>query len=169
MLTISNPATFDWSSLTLADCAEGNAVDTYFTLRLFETLQPLCEEEGVWDLSDKLLGPLTPEIAEMEFLGLDVSEDAMGDVGIKLRDLNIDIEDNLYRFPEVSNTRSLFSPEDIGKILFLDEDGFALYPPKFTENIKEKTGDYPPSTDKECLEDLMIMIEEELSLRGKNG
>ena len=36
MLTITNPKNFDWASMSLADCCEGNAADSYFTLKLFD-------------------------------------------------------------------------------------------------------------------------------------
>ena len=36
MLTVENPNNFNYSALTLLDCAEGNYQDAYYTLLLFE-------------------------------------------------------------------------------------------------------------------------------------
>ena len=36
MLTVTNSASFDWAGQSLHDCAKGNAMDSYFTLKLLK-------------------------------------------------------------------------------------------------------------------------------------
>ena len=44
MLTIDNPSKFDWANMDLGECMEGNAMDTYFTLKLFDLIVDRLED-----------------------------------------------------------------------------------------------------------------------------
>ena len=85
MLTIDNPKTFNWSEMPLADCAEGNAMDSYFTLKLFKVLEAALDDLKAHALYEKLISPITTVFAEMERRGLDVSRDSLDKVGRDLR------------------------------------------------------------------------------------
>ena len=39
MLTVKDPKKQNWAEMSLADLAEGNAQDAFFTLRIFELLE----------------------------------------------------------------------------------------------------------------------------------
>ena len=159
MLTVRNGNQFDWSSLGLEECAKGNALDASFTLRIYEVLLEKLKENGTYNTFDKLLSPLFPVFAEIEYAGLDVNPDELGDVGRTLTDLLMDIEDSLYMTDKVVKTTNLKSTADLIKILF-SEEGFGFYPPKLTDKGK-------PSTDKQSLDTLLGQIDTELEKRGK--
>lgn len=159
MLTVRNANNFDWSSLGLEECARGNALDASFTLRIYELLLEKLEENGTYNTFDKLLSPLFPVFAEIEFAGLDVNPNELDNVGRTLMNLLVDIEDGLYMTDKVAKTANLTSTADIIQVLYTEE-GFGFYPPKITEKGK-------PSTDKQTLDTLLDQIDMELEKRGK--
>lgn len=68
-------------------------------------------------------------------------------------------KDSIIRsMPEVGKYK-LGSSKDMIQIMFTDENGFTLYPPKFTKKSEA------PSTDSECFDILLAQIEEELGSR----
>jgi DNA polymerase-1 len=159
MLTVRNANNFDWSSLGLEECARGNALDASFTLRVYELLLEKLEENGTYNTFDKLLSPLFPVFAEIEFAGLDVNPNELDNVGRTLMNLLVDIEDGLYMTDKVAKTANLTSTADLIQVLYTEE-GFGFYPPKITEKGK-------PSTDKQTLDTLLDQIDMELEKRGK--
>ena len=159
MLTVNNPNQFDWANISLADCAKGNAMDAYFTLKLYDLIREKLESEGVLDLIENIIEPALTVFTEMEFDGLEVDMDALASVG---RDLNlslVDTEDNMYDFPEVSTKRNLSSNNDLIEILYTDTEGFGLYPP-------DKTPKGKPSVSAPTLKLLLEFVNEELERRG---
>ena len=110
----------------------------------------------------KVPNPLrnTGSFSEMEFLGLDVSDKNLKGVGGKLQKNNISLHDGLYKHKQVNKTDNVTSNEDQISILFTRLGGFELYPPVYTDKNK-------PSVSKECLDILLLQIEEELNSRKK--
>lgn len=47
MLTVSNPNNFKWDELSLSECARGNAMDAYFTLKLFHVFMEILDSTGL--------------------------------------------------------------------------------------------------------------------------
>jgi DNA polymerase I-like protein with 3'-5' exonuclease and polymerase domains len=158
MLTIDNPKTFDWASISLPDCIEGNCWDSYFTLKLFNKFEEILRGDDRWNLYKDLLCPVSDEFLEMEFDGNCVDLDAVTRIGRAIRNNNIRKEDSMYESDKVNTKYSLTSNDDIGKILFLDDKGFGLFPPQFTDNEA-------PKVAKDALEQLLEQIEFELLTR----
>jgi len=69
-------------------------------------------------------------------------------------------EDDLLRAPQAKRGANLASTVDLREILYTDEKGFLLYPPK-------RTGKGEPSTDKATLDELLDFITDELNDRAK--
>lgn len=159
MLTVTNPKTFDWSSMPLLDCAKGNALDSYFTLKLFHCLLEIMEEEGSDKLYEHLMSPITPVFVDMEYAGINISREALQKVGKELRDTNINGEDSLYDHENLGITDNLASGKDMVGIFYTREDGFGLYPP-------DKTSKGNPSVSAPTLKILLGQIEEELAKRN---
>jgi len=159
MLTIKNPKTFDWANMALSDCCEGNAADSYFTLKLFNLIEEKLEELGMGPLLSKLIMPSLSTFSEMEHAGMHVCEAKLESVGRSLRVANIDEEDNLYGFGEVATTDNLSSNNDLIEILYTRENSFGLYPP-------DRTAKGTPSVSAPTLKLLLEHIEEELKRRG---
>ena len=67
MLTIDNPSKFDWANMDLSDCCEGNAMDTYFTLKLFDLIMEKFEGDPVMTLIENVVMPSLETFAEMEY------------------------------------------------------------------------------------------------------
>ena len=159
MLTIHNPKTFDWANMPLVDCCEGNAMDVYFTLKLYNKVSFMLEGLGMKDISEKVLMPSLEVFAKMEREGLLVSEDRLTTVGKTLSDRNIDNEDSLYAFDSVKKTDNLSSNNDLIEILYTREGGMEMYPP-------DKTSKGKPSVSAPTLKLLLELVEGELKKRG---
>jgi DNA polymerase I-like protein with 3'-5' exonuclease and polymerase domains len=159
MLTVKNPKTFDWANMDLSDCCEGNAADTYFTLKLYNLIQDKLENLGMNKIINSLIMPSLDTFSQMEYEGMQVSEEKLKTVGRQLRASNIDEEDRLYMHDEVKVTDNLSSNNDLIEILYTREGGFELYPP-------DRTPKGTPSVSAPTLKLLLDQIEEELSNRG---
>ena len=159
MLTVKEGRKFDWAALTMEECATGNALDASYTLRIYDELKGKLEANGTLPVLDKLLSPLFPVFADIEYRGLDVSLDELGVVGRTLNQLLMDIEDGLYVSDKVVKTANLMSTKDLIDILYSGE-GFGFYPPVRTDKGN-------PSTNKQSLDILLTQIDEELEKRGK--
>jgi len=159
MLTIDNPRTFDWANMPIVECAEGNAADAHFTLKLFYIFEEKLEELGVTKLYETLVSSVTEVFADIEFAGLDVSQEVLPDVGRELRIRNINAEDDLYNCYRVEKVDNLSSNKDLIDILYLRDTGFGLYPP-------DKTAKNSPSVSAPTLKILLEHIEEELRKRS---
>ena len=59
MLTVRNANQFDWSSLSLEECATGNALDASYTLRIYNILVHKLRENGslLYDIEDGMYSP----------------------------------------------------------------------------------------------------------------
>jgi DNA polymerase-1 len=159
MLTIKNPKTFDWANMALSDCVEGNAADAYFTLKLFNLIEEKIKELGMEKIISQLIMPSLFTFAEMEYRGLDVSENQLNVVGKQLSDANMQEEDSLYAYKEVRKTDNLSSNNDLIEVLYTREGSFEMYPP-------DRTGKGTPSVSAPTLKLLLSQIEQELKNRG---
>ena len=159
MLTIDNPSKFDWANMDLSDCCEGNAMDTYFTLKLFDIIMDKLGDQPVMNLIENVVMPSLETFAEMEYNGLDVDPDALESVGKQLRSTNMDEEDFLYTCKSVTKSDNLSSNNDLIEILYTREDGMGLYPP-------DKTAKGKPSVSAPTLKLLLEHIDLELESRG---
>jgi DNA polymerase I-like protein with 3'-5' exonuclease and polymerase domains len=159
MLTIDNPSRFDWANMDLSDCCEGNAMDTYFTLKLFDLIMKRLEGQPVMKLIENVVMPSLETFAEMEYNGLDVDLSTLESVGKQLRSTNMDEEDFLYTCKSVTKTDNLSSNNDLIEILYTREEGMELYPP-------DKTAKGKPSVSAPTLKLLLEHIDVELERRG---
>ena len=159
MLTIKNPKTFDWANMDLSDCCEGNAADSYFTLKLFNLIEEKIKDLGMENIISKLIMPSLSTFSEMEYEGMQVSESKLDEVGRHLRVSNIEEEDNLYTFKQVTTSDNLSSNNDLIEILYTREGAFEMYPP-------DRTAKGAPSVSAPTLKLLLEHIEEELKRRG---
>jgi len=161
MLTVDNPKTFDWAGISLVDCAEGNAADAYFTLKLFSIFEEKLEELGLVDLYESLISPITEVFAEMEYAGLPVSREKLKEVGRELMLKNVEAEDSLYTSSRMESTDNISSNNDLIEILYTRESGFCLYPP-------DKTAKSNPSVSAPTLKILLEHIDAELVSRERS-
>lgn len=158
MLTIENPKTFDWENMSLHDCCEGNAMDAYYTLKLYDLMCEKTEGKSMHNLMEKLIMPSLEEFAVIEYNGLDVDPSVLGSVGRSLNSKNMDEEDLLYTCKGITKDDNLASNNTLIEILYTREGGMELYPP-------DKTGSGKPSVSAPTLKLLLEHIEEELETR----
>ena len=148
----------DWANTPLPELVKGNAMDTFYTLRIFRELEGELDKLDANKINDLVYAPLTNIFAKVEREGMEVDLGELENVKKNLDKTIIDIEDKLYAIPEVRPSDNLSSTLDLRKVLY-SEEGFGFYAPKFT-------GKELPSTDKETLEELLSQIEEELDSRA---
>jgi len=70
--------------MPLSDCCEGNALDSYFTLKLFDLIYEKLGEGSMLKLIEQVVMPSLEVFAEMEYEGLDVDTDVLQKVGKEL-------------------------------------------------------------------------------------
>lgn len=160
MLTVKDGKKHDWANMSLFDLAQGNSEDIYFTYKIHDILIKEVEKIKLAKLYEKLISPLTTVFARIEREGLDVDQEMLPVIGNALTKKINKSNEALRAIPEVKQY-NLASSAQKCKILYTDEDGFALYPPKRSK----ETGN--PSTDSKCLDELVFMIEEELESRKR--
>lgn len=161
MLGVSNPKTFDWASIPLEECLRGNAMDAFFTLRLFDKFSEEIDKMKSTNLVDNVISPALGIFSKIEYDGMDVDMGELESVGRTLYVKSVDMEDSLYEIKEVHKKINMRSNKDLVGLFYTDETGFTLYPPDNTT-----TG--APSVSAPTLELLLTMINTEL-LRRKNG
>lgn len=157
----------DWQNMPLSVMARGNALDAYFTLKVFKKLSRKLDDLKMTNTYYKLIAPAVNLFVSMEVDGMMISRDKVGDLGKSLASDIMDKEDKLYSYNEISDkTMQITSTDDLIKILYsvdkklnLVDLGFGLYPPISSE----KTG--APSTSAEALDILLEQLEEEINRR----
>ena len=159
MLTIDNPSKFDWANMSLSDCCEGNAMDSYFTLKLFDLVEEKLQELEVLPFVEKVLSDSLETFADMEYEGLLVSKDRHAVLRKELNELTLNQEDSLYFFDQINKLDNLSSNHDLIDIFYLREGGFEFYPP-------DKTAKGSPSVSAPTLKLLLEQINEELERRS---
>lgn len=164
---------FDWKNIPLGACLEGNALDAYYTAKIYGRLLEEVRAQKLEKLYEKLISPLSSIFAEMEYNGMLIDENELDKLGKELEEL-INYQKELLlksdRIPEGMN----LSGHDLLKILFsLEKDnegkweqitpniGFGLYPLERT-----KTGQ--PATSEEVMDKISDMVTEEFIKRGLN-
>lgn len=158
MLTVKDPKKQNWAEMSLADLAEGNAQDAFFTLRIFELLETQIKDLNLHHLYGSLIAPMTPIFAEIEYNGLNVDSQTLDVLNTQLDNKIKDKESEIRALPEVSTEDNLNSTQDLVDILFTREGSFQLYPPVNTAKGK-------PSVNSECIDILLEQIDEELESR----
>lgn len=158
MLTVANPKNFDWASIPLSDCCEGNAADAYFTLKLFNLVSNKLQDNGCFGFVEQVLPDALTLFAEMEYEGLGVSESKLDELHKEVYSLIVNQEDALYFYDEVLITDNLASNNDLSEIFYTREGGFEFYPP-------DKTSSGKPSVSAPTLKILLEQINFELSNR----
>jgi DNA polymerase I-like protein with 3'-5' exonuclease and polymerase domains len=158
MLTVKDPKKQNWAEMSLADLAEGNAQDAFFTLRIFELLETQIKDLNLHHLYGSLIAPMTPIFAEIEYNGLNVDSQTLDVLNTQLDSKIKDKEAEIRALPEVSTEDNLNSTQDLVDILFTREGSFQLYPPVNTAKGK-------PSVNSECIDILLEQIDEELESR----
>lgn len=139
--------------------AHGNCFDSYNTLKLFEVFKDKLIKLDLYHYYSNLISPLIPVLAEIELQGMMVDEQRLDHAMPLVEESVKKAKEKLYTYPQVKPEDNLASIADLVNILFIREDGFGLYPPFRTK----KKGD--PQVDKNTLETLESLIEEELEKR----
>jgi len=145
--------------MPLSDCCEGNALDSYFTLKLFNLIIEKMQGNSVVKLLEKVIVPSLEIFAEMEYLGLPVDSSVLDKVGRELNNKNIEEEDFLYDCKGVTKSDNIASNNDLIEIIYTREDALELYPP-------DKTKKGSPSVSAPTLKIILEQINEELKKRG---
>ncbi len=166
MLTIRRPEKFDWANIPLKECIEGNAMDSHFTLLLFNKFYDILEQEDRLSLVQEVLSPSIEHLAYVEYNGLDVDLDSLNKLDVELTEEMNSIEEsidslNLYLESTdgaISNI-NIKSSKDLADVLYFQEGMFELFPVKFSSKTTA------PSTDRESLELTLEAVEKKLLLR----
>jgi len=134
-------------------------MDSYFTLKLFDLVHEKLDEVGVLPFVESIFSDALPTFAEMEYGGLEVSEEKLGQLEKELNELTLNQEDSLYYFDQIQKTDNLSSNNDLIDIFYLREGGFEFYPP-------DKTAKGSPSVSAPTLKILLEQINEEIVRRS---
>lgn len=181
MLTVTD-SKFDWRNIPLKDCLDGNAMDTYFTAKVYCKLLSEVQDKGLEHLYDKVIAPLTTIFRDIELEGVLIDTDRLDELEVELKVKVEEIEEVLIDFPQIRGEPNLGSALDLSRILFSlekrktengtsdwfqiedddEEEGFGLFPFLYT-----KKG--APSTNEEAISALHGLVVEEHVKRGLSG
>lgn len=131
MLTISNPNTFDWANISLADCIAGNAFDARNTLIIYNIVLDLLKKANLEHLYETILSPAASMFAEVEYEGIDIDTEERKLLDTKLRLDLLNLEDQIVELAGKSDF-NINSDKQMAGLLYEDDDGFGLVPIKFT-------------------------------------
>lgn len=161
MLTVTDPSKIDWENMPLHEVAKGNAMDTYFTLKLFDLINEKIEKEesNLPILIDEVLSPGLSVFAKAEFRGIDIDPRELEETGKSLKSHIVDLEDSLHESLGLLPTDNVYSTKCLVEIFYTREGALELYPPA-------RTGKGAPSTDADTIKLLLELIDEELERRG---
>jgi DNA polymerase I-like protein with 3'-5' exonuclease and polymerase domains len=175
VLTVDKSTKFDWRNIPFMECVEGNAMDTYFTAKVYGHLLDKLKEKKLDKLYEKLIAPLTLAFRDMEFAGLMIDESKVDELKVELLDKIEKAEMVLKATDRIPDDINLGSNQQLCKVLFSmehnketnewdidDSIGFGLYPFEWTKGNQ-------PSTNEETLTKVKRMVEEEYVRRGLNG
>ncbi len=123
--------------------AEYAAEDADLTWQLYQILEKQLQEEGLYELYQKMEAPLIYALAEMEYNGITLDADFLKQYGEELKSKLQQIEEKIFQLAGTSF--NINSPRQIGEILFEQ----LKIPYRWS---KTKTGQY--STNEEKLSEL---------------
>jgi DNA polymerase I-like protein with 3'-5' exonuclease and polymerase domains len=158
----------DWANMPLSTMARGNALDAYFTLKIFKKLSKKIDDLKMDNLYAKLIAPSINLFVSMEVDGMGISRSKVDELGTQLMDDIHEKEDSLYSYKEIPDkSMQITSTDDLIKILFsvdkklnLVNMGFGLFPPISSDKTNA------PSTSAEALDILLEQLEEEINRRN---
>lgn len=155
MLTVENPNNFNYSALTLLDCAEGNYQDAYYTLLLFEKYKLELEKLNLWKLYDSCFAKLNEVFARIEFDGMLVDEKELDKSETDLIN-KLDGPNKILH--EIAGEINIKSNNDLKDLFFLEKGKFELYPPFRTDKgnpaLDSKSLDFIDTAIKERIDEL---------------
>lgn len=173
MLTKDNATKVDWTKIPILECMEGNALDAYYTVKIYNKLIEDVKTKRLEKLYDKLISPLTPILAEMEYEGLLIDTNKLADLKQQILTKLDQLKASFNTIDFIPSGVNFDSSHDLIKILYsLERDdkkewqvsesyGFGLYP-------FSKTDKGQPQTNDETLVQLKDIVEKEYSRRGLN-
>lgn len=175
MLTVEHANTFDWKNIPLKDCLDGNALDTYFTAKVYHRLLEDVQKKDLEYLYEKLISPLTSVFLDIEMRGILIDQDRLDEIDKELEGKIEEVEEELLSSPYIKEGTNLGSTNDLCKVLYsldkvkndkgvfdwliLEDEGFGLFPFKYTAKGA-------PSTNEEAIVAMAEMVEEEYVRRG---
>jgi DNA polymerase I-like protein with 3'-5' exonuclease and polymerase domains len=157
----------DWANMPLATMARGNALDAYFTMKIFHKLHAKLENLKMSGTYANLIAPAINLFVNMEVDGMLISKDKVNELGKQLKTDIEEQEEKLYSYPQIPDkTMQITSTDDLVQILYsVDKKlnivnmGFGLFPPISSDKTNA------PSTSAEALDILLEQLEEELVRR----
>jgi DNA polymerase-1 len=159
MLTVKDGKKQDWASMPLSEMAHGNAMDSYYTLKLFHKLYDELDRIELVDHYNNLLSPLIPVLADIENRGMLIKTETLDNLDSRVNEKVVSAKQKVREFPFVKEEYNIASTKDLIKMFYHDAEGLGLYPPT-------KTDKGSPSVDKNAMETLENLIEEELEKRS---
>lgn len=132
------------ADLPPAEVSDYACEDADVTLQLKHVFEPLLKEVGLLDLLNEVENPLVPVLAAIEYEGVKIDSEAMGEYSAELQGYITELEGQIYQ--EAGEEFNIGSPKQLGEILF---DKMDLGGKKIK---KTKTGQY--ATGEEILSQL---------------
>lgn len=102
--------------MIIDEVVEYAAEDADITLRLKKKLEPEIKKDNLQRLFMEIETPLIPVLAAMEFEGIKINMESLGDLSIQLETESREIEQRVYEL--AGEKFNLSSPKQLGEILF---------------------------------------------------
>jgi hypothetical protein len=173
MLTVPNGKKFDWVNIPLDECLRGNAIDSYYTARIYGKLIQEIRAKGLEKLYEKIIAPVSTIFRDMEYEGILIDENQLKILKDQITSKLNDITNRMLSVEGVPEGSALTGNNLITILYSLKKDkekkqwvidessGFQLYPFAMTDKGQ-------PQTDEEALVKLKEMVDREFLRRGLN-
>tara|TARA_R110000782_G_scaffold184388_2_gene274709 strand:+ start:79026 stop:79559 length:534 start_codon:yes stop_codon:yes gene_type:complete len=174
MLTVENNTKFDWANIEMMPCLRGNAMDTYYTVKVYAKLIEEIQEKSLENLYLNLISPLSVVFRDIEFEGMLIDTDKLVEIKAELEEKIREVKVFLMDSPRIPKDANLASNQQLCQILFSlvknnekdwevnDEFGFGLYPFAYTSKGQ-------PATNDESLMKMKELVDKEYVKRGLSG
>ena len=174
MLTVENNTKFDWANIEMMPCLRGNAMDTYYTVKVYAKLIEEIQKKNLENLYLNLISPLSVVFRDIEFEGMLIDTDKLAEIKDQLAQKIQEVESYLMSSPRIPEGTNLASNQQLCQVLFSlrknkdkewevnDESGFGLYP--FAYTTKDQ-----PATNDETLMKMKELVDKEYVKRGFSG
>lgn len=173
MLTKDNANKVDWANIPILECMHGNALDAYYTVKVYGKLLEELRTKKLEKLYENLIAPLTPILAELEYDGLLIDPVKLAELKKQIQAKLLELQHSFSEIDFIPKGVNFDSSHDLIRILFSIEKnsdgewavdpsfGFGLYP-------FSKTDKGQPQTNEETLIQLKDIVDKEYSRRGLN-
>lgn len=160
-----DPKKIDFATLPINEVIKGNALDSYFTLLLYEALAKEINP-NFQEFHDLVLSPLIPYFAEQTREGIPVDPEKLNNLSLQLQIKKSIAKQDIFNCEIYTDgVHNINSNKDLASVLYCSPD-YEAVEGSINLHWPETTDKGAPSTNSESLKFLLSEINTELAKRN---